>query len=182
MSGGPRDTCLLHYDKTHGHKTGLPSPWPEDYKWWFFILFWDIFNITHEVSGAVLERKEIISTLRASPNDSSFFIMIYDIHLLKFYYFCNLIQFFLFYHCSGQHYLICLSHPCLSHLDKDISSFIMSMMTFRLKQPTQYNCFHWCQPSLSPLLLLQHFYEDTYWQWFMKHFLWIIKFQSSSST
>lgn len=130
-----------------------------------FLFCFGIFSISHmRYQGLCLRGRRLYRLLEHPQNDSSFFIMIYDIHLLKFYYFCNLIQFFLFYHCSGQHYLICLSHPCLSHLDKDISSFIMSMMTFRLKQPTQYNCFHWCQPSLSPLLLLQHFYEDTYWQ------------------
>lgn len=138
----------------------------------FFFFFWfGIFSVSHmRYQGLCLRGRRLNRLLEHPQNDSSFFIMIYDIHLLKFYYFCNLIQFFLFYRCSRQRYLICLSHPCLSYLDKDISSFITSMMTFRLKQPTQYNCFHWRQPSLSLPLLLQHFHEDTYWQWFMKDF------------
>lgn len=86
--------------------------------------------------------------------------MIYGIHLLKFYYFCNLIHFSLFIAAQDSVTLLAFLVP----LDKDVSSFIMSMIASRLKQPAHYNCFHWCQPSLSPPLLLQPFHEDTDWQ------------------
>lgn len=146
---------LLYLDTTHGPRTGLASSCSEDHKWHFFLI--GMFSIPHmRYQALCLRGKRLYRLLEHPPNDSTFIIMIYDIHLLKFYYFCNLIQFVPSYCCSGQCYLICISHP----LDKDVSSFIMSMMASRLKQPAQYNCFHWHQPSLALPLLLQCFCED----------------------
>lgn len=166
---------LLHLDKTHSHETGLASSCPEDRKWHFSWI--GIFSIPHmRYQALYLRGKRLYRLLQNPPNDSPFIIMIYDTHLLKFYCFCNLIQFSPSSCCSGQCCLMCLSLL----LDKVVSSFIMSMMASRLKWPSQYNCFHWHQPSPGLPLLLQCFHEDN-----IGSDLWsiwgITKFQPSSS-
>lgn len=52
---------LLPLDRMHGHKAGLASLWPEDYKWRLSVNR-DIFTTTHEVPGTMFERKEIVET------------------------------------------------------------------------------------------------------------------------
>lgn len=148
-------THLPHLEKTHAHKTRLASSCSEDSQIALF-LNCDI-SVPHmRYQALCLRGKRLYRLLQHPPNDSPFIIMIYDTHLLKFYYFCNLIQFVPSYCCSGQCYLMCLSQP----LDKDVSPFIMSMMASRLKRPAQYNCVHWHQPSPGLPLLLQCFRED----------------------
>lgn len=113
--------CSLHSQSLGDSDTSSPAPWqntgPSDWtclparKITNGICFWiGIFSIPHmRYQALCLRTKRWYGLLEHPPNDSPFIIMICDIHLLKFYYFCNLIQFVPPYCCSGQCFLTCPS-------------------------------------------------------------------------